>query len=353
MEDDHHEFVNKTKLISIIVLPIAGVLNPVTSLAHEICQSGEFKCIIYGVTEQHRHLIEKSGSEFRRYEHPMLAGLTKQPIQQQQHNIYAYVSKSIDFTRQILPSLLRDVQVDKPDLIIYDQWSLPARYLLEILKTRHHKMKRNPYTTSASNSNKNKPIDRVPLSLIFDPSFAVANNVLKKMPIVKINAWSFVLMFVIFIKQLILNWIYGLSMFTSAKAMLNTYNENLNVFAVYPQLQPNFELFDKRKFKFIGSCIAETVRSGADVIIDDNKFVKSRLTQVLDLVVVKNNEFKLVYVSLGTLFYVNSFIFETIIEAIENFDRFNHDEFNSVEGVNKRCLRACQLKVIYHLFDNI
>lgn len=288
---------SKKQTISIIVQPIAGYVNAVSCLAYNLCQSSKVNCIFYGL-EHHREIIEKTGSEFRLYSHPMLAGMKpEKTMREESNNYYEFLKYSLDYSNVLLPGLLSDVEKDTPDLIIYDQTNLLVKLLLEILEARHLK---EPSKWQAC-----------PRHIIFDTTFAISNNVLEEMPtaFTKIDFWTYI---VVFFKQIMLNWRFGISVYNTM-SFLQQSKAELSIFSVYPNIQPNLESFDEKRYKFVGSCISEVVRSAS---------LDSKLQNVLDSIE-RDKELKLVYVSLGTFFYINSFIFEAIIEAIERFDQVN------------------------------
>lgn len=61
-------------------------------------------------------------------------------------------------------------------------------------------------------------------------------------------------------KQMILSWTFGLNIINPLR-LFYQYDQNvLKICSVFPELQPNIQLFDK-SFNFVGPCIIEKVRN--------------------------------------------------------------------------------------------
>jgi UDP:flavonoid glycosyltransferase YjiC (YdhE family) len=109
----------------IIIPPETGHVNPVSSLAHELSKS-QVKVIFYG-NEKHREIIEKTGAEFRRYAHPNFEYFDHSADFKDQNSlIINTMNQLLDFSHELLPSLLDDAQREQPDMIIYDTLFLPG-----------------------------------------------------------------------------------------------------------------------------------------------------------------------------------------------------------------------------------
>lgn len=120
--------------------------------------------------------------------------------------------------------------------------------------------------------------------------------------------------------------------------------------AVMKELQTNRESFD-HTFKFIGSCVSEEVRS-CEIKND------TQLNEILNLFhknlcltkSPKNENLKLIYMSLGTVFIKNSFIFEMVIEAFRNYDqrgnrKLKSSQFRVIMALGEHNLNEIQKKI--------
>lgn len=304
--------------------PIYGYTYCVSSMVFNLCQNSNIKCIFYGV-EETRGLIEQTGSEFRQYAHPTLSGLKRKPLKELKNDVWSIINYHITFSYEILPSLINDVENEKPDLIIYGQWFLAVKYLLEILKVRYEKR----LTTT-------KP----PRSVLFDPSFAMNLHIIDNLSgLVRTNIKSIFPKIKAFFRQFIFSWRFGISIY-NPKRLLTRLSENLNIFSVLAEIQPNLELFDRKTCKFVGACISEPLRRTETYMID------ASFEEILEIFPPRNSSYdysstdrdlKLIFVSLGTLFNVNLFVFEAIIDSIIKFDQ--------VTRSNIICIKSNQLKV--------
>ena len=127
--------------------------------------------------------------------------------------------------------------------------------------------------------------------------------------------------------------------------------KNTKIIAVFPELHPRVNEYDN-KHKFVGQCISEEVRKHD---INEDTGLKS----VLDLFPMKANkaqsiqkdeELKLIYVSLGTLFHGNTFIFENIIEAIRTYNdksnrKMKSSQFRVVISTGEKSLKTLNKKI--------
>ena len=136
--------------------------------------------------------------------------------------------------------------------------------------------------------------------------------------------------------QLRVSWRLGIDVLNPFTFLFDKGYALLNIVTVFPEFQPRRDLFDS-SYRFVGNCISESVRT---VEINDEK-----LKQVLaefepvnpawDLSRRGSQNLKLVYVSLGTIFNNNLFVFEKIINAVRIFD-----SYSSMSGLRRQDLRV-------------
>lgn len=134
--------------------------------------------------------------------------------------------------------------------------------------------------------------------------------------------------FYVIIKQIIFSLRFGIDVYNPLNFSYNQ-SEELNIVSVLPEIQPRRDQFESR-FQFVGPCISEKVRKfettnpGLKQILENfsrmNPIEPKSLEQVFS-----DRKLKLIYVSLGTVFNNNSFIFDSILE---NFKLFTKEEVN-------------------------
>jgi UDP:flavonoid glycosyltransferase YjiC (YdhE family) len=308
---------SRRKKIFIFTLPAHGHINPMSCLVHELCMainSEPIEVIFYG-NEEHRELIEKTGATFRQYAHSTFATLSSPPPittaqkqrRQETSSFFLIFNLYLHFAERLLPQMIRDTETQRPDLIVYDSVFMPVKYMLEILR------RRGTYEP--------------PRCVRFIPNFAINASIMNLLIKSMRYDWTVLIEFVIlFFKQLLLSWRLSINVYNPINLYLKP-EKSLNIVAVFPELQPRREEFDA-SFKFVGPCISEVQRSFE--IKNDEK-----LSSLLELCK-HQSDLKLVYMSLGTLFNYNMFIFEAVIEAIRRFD--------SKPG---RKLKLAQLKFVF------
>lgn len=126
--------------------------------------------------------------------------------------------------------------------------------------------------------------------------------------------------------------------------LFSGFEKNTRLVAVFPELHPRLNDYDPKTNKFIGECISEEARN------NETAYKDMELKSLLDQFPLNKNKAslvnssspKLIYVSLGTLFCVNTFIFELIIEAIRKIDP---SRFRVVFSVGEKSLKSLMKKI--------
>ena len=287
---------SKTKIM-VLAPPASGHVNPMCGLVYEICRQKEVEVIFYS-EEKFQNTIDKTGAKFKSF----CKEITEPQFQidGQRYSVTYILSQKINYTFDVLPQLISEVETEKPDLIIYDSFFTPAKYLLEVLKTRD--------------------FPKTPKSVMFLPQFVINDRMVQSLrENAKETIWSMFSFITIFKDQLLLNWRFGISIYNPIKLLISS-NDHLNVVGLIPEIQPYIEECDST-YKFVGSCISEDLRSAENY--QDDKELESILKQIEVKQLGNNNksDLKLIYLSLGTSFNINFFIYETVIEAVKNFNQ--------------------------------
>lgn len=325
---------NKKKIF-ILVLPSFGHINPICGLAKELAVKQKYELIFYGNLE-HKDVIDRTGSTFRQYKNLQIADSKIKPINLGKNDAFeAFFTKMINFSHKSVPALLQDLERDKPDLVIYDNISLPAKYALRIMETRFRK---------------GLSIIAPPPAVNFYTTFAHMKGVYptdEQMKDFSGRGLKFMVsMAKIMYKQSIFSWNFGISVFNPCDFVFYE-PEKLNIVSVFPELHPFVERFDS-SYKFVGSCISENVRKAESF--------EPKLKAILDLFEPLNpnfslkqvNNFRLVYVSMGTVFNNNVFIYDMVIEAIRFYNETKDEnlfDLKVIISVGKENLKMYQDKV--------
>jgi len=343
--------VQKKKIL-IFAVPFYGHVNPMTGMIYELVNKNTYEVIFYG-SEEMRTLIEKTGAEFRLYSYFPMQKFKRKPTNIKQDSAVIHtLLELMDISSCLVPDLVRIVECEKPDLIVYDMWALHTKYLLKILKRNYEKK----LTKSAP-----------PASVLFTPFFAWKENVYpNKKEFRMMVQFDFKYLFklaVLFYKQMYLNWQFGLFIFNPLRLFFQP-SDKINIVPIFYELQPRVEQFDKT-FHFVGCCISEQVRS---MHIDNEKFrlfmsESPAINPIGNFNQIKEYESqpKLIYVSLGTIFNNNFSIFDIIIEAIrklgdENTDQSKSSRFRAIFSVGSEVYDLYERKIKhenYQLPENI
>lgn len=300
------------KTVYLFITTGTGHMNPSTSIIGEYNKvypdSARF---IFYSDREFKTLVEKSGAEFRQLEQFHGNPFAKEDLTKARNVMWRLYYMTISYASIILNQVLRDVEKDRPDLIIFDHPNLHPFYLQQILEKRY----------------KSKKSDlKPPKFLEFSTTFAFDENIYPpKEKIVDLfrrdsTIWTPLYMIAMTIKQIWLSFKFGMNIYNPLKLIFVPHYDIPKVVTVAPALQPFSDKYNKA-YRFVGCCINENVRSVQ--VSDEN------LKRVLDSFPVINplesvsarpqTKHKLILVSLGTVFNQNDFITENIISALKMF----------------------------------
>lgn len=299
------------KTLFILVPQIFGILNSACSwLSHLINNSdkNELRCIFYGI-DKTRKFIERSGCEYRQYQYNHEHVNNEKTIKEIKEKLGTMLNPNLSYTFKILPSLLIDYETDRPDMIVYAQWFLGVKYLLEVIKNNHQNDPKYP-----------KP----PKSVMLRGMPAMYPHIPRDWNDFVINdMWNCTDAEE---RNLQVCLKFGISpIIDNVYSFFDSPDENMTIMMFMPELQPYLETLDRSLYTYVGPLINEDFRNLEYKILDDN------LEKVINMFEPKsgligeeskssNNNLKLIYVSLGTLFCCNIFIYEEILEAIDKLD---------------------------------
>jgi UDP:flavonoid glycosyltransferase YjiC (YdhE family) len=320
----------RPKKVFILIVPLWSQINPLTSIVRELTlRDPDIEITFYG-TERFRHVIERTGATYRPY--PQFStDLENKSAAAQKPNVSPMLKILVNlmsFSDQILAKLIHDCETDQPDLIIYDLISLHAAYLLNGLQNR--------YTSKLSSF-------QPPRAVKISQAFARIEGIFPTKEELEFSRrsrtkWFWLYMLIVFLIQLRLSWKHGLTIYNPIQLLAQKDPDIIEIVTVFPELQPKRELFDST-YKFVGNCICESMRM-IEIKDEKLKHVMSLFPPVNPVEYRNPNRvLKLIYISLGTVFFSktsnNLLIFEKILDAIKIF------EFNeSYSGIKLPHLRV-------------
>lgn len=330
-----------SKKLKIFILPLvaSGHVNPICGIVYELCQMTDVECIIYGVAE-YKELMERTGAQFRFYAHRTFANLTFPSINDENKNeLFAIISNTmVEAAYEIIPQILSDISRDKPDLVFYDSNFMVARHLVRAIRKRGSSMK----------------------IAEFYPNFVILPEIMKKHPnLFKLDVKLVLSLIGVYFRQLKLSWTLdfpGINLFKMSAAEIDT----IKIVAVFPELHLDLDLYDS-SYKFVGQCVAEEARecentttTTTTTMSDEDLEMKSILDRYAIKntdVINKNEDFKLILMSLGTVFHNNIEIYEFLLQDICNYDqkqparKFTSSQFQFIVSTGEASLNRLNEKI--------
>jgi UDP:flavonoid glycosyltransferase YjiC (YdhE family) len=300
--------------IVFLVVPYSGHVNCMLNLAYELVHNRNVHLIFYGI-ETHRQQIESTGAEYRPYlNYPEHYLKRKAESEETQHIIIQIMNRYIDVSYNLIPDLIQMVNIEQPDCIVYDSFTVYAKYLRLILINKQ----------KAAASVEFKMPKFVSFSSVFamrDGTFPThEEKVLNNKILTERDEADICLLNK---RQAEFNKVFGLSIEKTMEFLAQIQPGVPNIVAVVPDIQPRAYFF-ARTHKFVGFCINERFRpvSRADSRKLDSllkRFNVINPSYALPHVIKDSNE-KLVYVALGTLFNENMDIYERILQTVQLID---------------------------------
>lgn len=324
--------MSEKKLIFFVFPPASGHINPAASIASELNKKENVKIAFLG-TLPYKGLIESSGSEYIEFADPDY-GLHKIG---QQHGPLDMIETSIRSAYKILPQLLQLCEERKPDAIAFDMLTFSVKFLFEYLE-----------------KNKDNLKFKIPKQIFINPSFAMLPGVFPNEEERKLMS-SRMNMVEVFQKanelQSEFNKKFGINYEFTMMAMFAPPPSAIKLCCVAREFQPNADKIPM--YTFVGSCIAEQVRSNAEITNDPLGQILSSFAPISPNENRLNDDSssKLIFVSLGTVFNFNPASFEKLIEA---FNKFDEEEESSRSQTKLKDLKIIFSlgKALHETFEN-
>src|SRR5262249_4809276 len=132
--------------ILILVLPSTGHLNPLTSVVYELATKRGAQVIFYSVS-QYKDMIQLSGAEYREYNNvsrfeiaPSATGKDPNKLKVKGSALFDLLEFLMHVSSCIqIEDLIKVVDEEQPDLIIYDFLTIYAKHLKRFLRKRYEK----------------------------------------------------------------------------------------------------------------------------------------------------------------------------------------------------------------------
>jgi UDP:flavonoid glycosyltransferase YjiC (YdhE family) len=226
--------------ILILTHPFSGHINPMTGFVYEMATKRNFKVIWYGISGV-KDIIEKTGSEYRAYSYYPIENFNRKPSNEKQDSQFVQVAwEMLNLSDIIMHDLIKVVDDEKPDLIIYDTWALFSKFLMQILENRYK-----------------KKITKLPPppAVMFSPFFGFKKGVYPNNEefrmIIDYDFNYYYKSVFLFFKQLYFNYKYGLSYKEDAISLLFSHSGEINIISTSYDLQPKVDLFNENDY-FVG-----------------------------------------------------------------------------------------------------
>ena len=318
MNDESTETATDSKKLHILVfpLPVLGHMNPLSCIIRGLVDTNKVHVVCYGTSDV-RSLVEKSGAKYRSY--MMLSHNRMQFNCQMSAGLPTsgeLFDKIMDASSEGAVKLADLIDSEQPDLIIYDEMALYAKFALMLLNKRRHGL-----DAAAAQCN-------IPPAVMFRSGFAMndvyPNNVEKEL--FKPSFMDLFSLAMPLLKLLAFNVKHGF-WDVDFVDLLWKREEQLSIVCVFPELQPRSHLFSKSN-KFVGICLHEEMRSITNVdaqvkaLIDMFEPINPISEEHL-LETRRSRRSHLILVSFGTVFNQQIDTFVVIIEALKSMHDSN------------------------------
>ena len=310
------------KKIVVFSYPDTGHVNPLCCILKELVDSCKAKVICYG-NSQIKSIIEKSGAEYKDYSSNPNEFAQSKSLKKP--NNIALLTSFISDSYNNIGHFAKLIEVENPDVVIYDEFALYAKLTLLHLKNKH-----------AEDKNFTMP------SVIMFKSTIVPLE--KKKPTFTI--WMYIQYIFVHRRFLQLEWKYHFGIYNIFKLQQEN-KEDMNIVCVFPEFQPDKDQI-KGNHKFVGFCFKEDVRS---LKVQDEK-LNSVISSFPNINPIQQDDFrnirqsrkyKLIYASLGTVFNNKENAFVTMIESFSCLKDLH--KYKMIIALGERMLERFQEKI--------
>ena len=340
----------KTYKVFCVTMPASGHCIPLYPILNELIEKHKNVEVTVYTAESRRKDFENVGAKYKNliYDESIHSkGISE--TNTVQVSIFERFTRIVRVARNNCYQIARDIDREKPDLIIYD-YTLPARFF-NLIMLYYRKRYEEGQKMGNQNTNISRFIPTYPLppmigfspAFIFEPGlfpnkeeFAI---MMKRMKFSFSVFWQLIIYFFTLFKFC---FEFGLGYINpfSLRTMGSTPETKLVMSSIFRDLQPRAHLYDSKRFKFIGSTVNESINNNIVYSAIKDEKIKKLLETVN-----KDQDEKLIYVSLGTVFNTKINIFKTIFDAFKTFDQEPEE--------SKSNIKLNDLKVIVSTGDKI
>ena len=326
------------KKVFVITFPVVSHLNAIVNVINELVQTYRVKVVVYDL-KKHESLLKKTGCEFRAYEDfNEMDKVKMNGLKTRVETLPPLLHKVLTLTNMNLIKIATEIDIEKPDLILFDTMALHAKWIIRYLEKNYQVFLRDKSailkTTSAP-----------PTCVVYNTAFARQKNVFpekadEKLSLaapLKVKFLSYFINLKLLIRTKILSTKYGIDFIIPMQEMfVNNQNFQQIVFTI-PEIQPKAS-FMHTNINYIGSFFSESLRTAEQRLTDETplnlkgileKFKPLNPTESFDNLL--NSEYnRLFFVSLGTVFDIGTESYLKIIEAVKMFNNQSSKELGKI-----------------------
>ena len=126
----------KEHKVLMLCIPLAGHFYPFACFAGELAKRKNLKIIMYG-NKEFQPMVERTNVEFRNVDVDNWSENIDALEFRNNFPIHKLLYSYMRAAEKIMPELIRCVQEDEIDLIIYDFMTVYAKWFLKFLRTQH------------------------------------------------------------------------------------------------------------------------------------------------------------------------------------------------------------------------
>jgi UDP:flavonoid glycosyltransferase YjiC (YdhE family) len=318
------------------LFPASGHNTPFYPIINELKTKHKLLDIVVYSSENYKANFENVGAVFKQIQYdeaknmPALTDSTNKDML-----TFHIMARLVRISANNAENLAKEIYTEKPDLIIYDT-TLPGKYFYWAVEY---------YKKCYENE--------LPPFVGFSPTFAEQANVYpNKEEMAKLVDPSQFFSFKVLWHLLVYLYVHlklclklGLGFKNPFRIFAPEHLPNTKyiITPVFPDFQPRCELFEP-KYKFVGTTLNESLNSS----VIYRPFNDDSIVKILEEFKIKDNKInilddqdqKLIYVSLGTVFNSKSVIFKIIFEALKTFDLEPNESKSKINSKNIKVLVA-------------
>ena len=279
----------------VFTIPMSGHVNPLWPILNEFIKTGDYEISVF-MDEKNKSKVETLGANFKpiidNFEPFIDIHKPNKPF-----NFNVFLKSFFDITKDNLEFVCSEIDKDQPDLIIFDMLCMHFRWIASYYN--HY------YNLSRSSNELEKfkfcPKNPFPKTVCLSTTI-VAEQKLdnEKTEIIEKKSSNDDI-------RILLNDLFGFEINNNFDQFYIPEFVKKIFISTIPEMQANLDIFDKKKYRFLGSTI------------DDN-LSDPRAKEELFKNILEDNDFKLIYAALGTVFNNTVSVYKTIIESFKYFD---------------------------------